>query len=98
MAITETMTKDSFISRFNSEDGFSYDGLCALYDYLNELSDDSGEDIKFDRIALRCEYDEYSNLEEYNKAYGKNHKAIEFIGNYTVVIDIDGKSFIVQAW
>jgi len=32
----------------------------GLADYLQELSDDIGEDIVFDVVAIRCEYSEYT--------------------------------------
>lgn len=35
-------------------------GAYGLADYLQELSDDIGEDIEFDRVAIRCEYSEYT--------------------------------------
>lgn len=43
---------------------FSWDGFKALFDYLNNLSDDIGQPIEFDVIALCCDYteDSYSNI------------------------------------
>ena len=44
-------------------DQFSYEGLEVLFDYLDELSEDIGEPIELDVIALCCDYYE-SSVEE----------------------------------
>lgn len=49
--------------RFGRENNFSPAGLRVLFDYLDEMSADTGEDIKLDVIALCCEYNE-SSIEE----------------------------------
>ena len=41
-------------------DQFSYEGLEVLFDYLEELSEDTGEPIELDVIALCCDYYESS--------------------------------------
>ena len=41
-------------------DQFSYEGLKVLFDYLDELSEDTGETIELDVAALCCEYYESS--------------------------------------
>ena len=46
------------------KNNFSYDGLGALFDYIEELEHDIGEDIEFDPIALCCEYSEYDSFKE----------------------------------
>ncbi len=45
------------------EDQFSYEGLEVLFDYLDNLSEDTGETIELDVVALCCEYYE-SSIEE----------------------------------
>ena len=49
-------------------DQFSYEGLEVLFDYLEELSEDTGESIELDVVALCCEYYE-SSIEELIKNY-----------------------------
>ena len=44
-------------------DQFSYEGLEVLFDYLEELSEDTGETIELDPVALCCDYYE-SSIEE----------------------------------
>lgn len=41
-------------------DQFSYEGLEVLFDYLDNLSEDTGEPIELDVVALCCEYYESS--------------------------------------
>ena len=49
-------------------DQFSYEGLEVLFDYLEELSEGSGEPIELDVVALCCEYYE-SSIEELIEQY-----------------------------
>ena len=42
----------------NRESQFSYDGLEVLFDYLEQLEQDTGEEIELDVIALCCDYAE----------------------------------------
>ena len=44
-------------------DQFSYEGLEVLFDYLENLSEDTGEPIELDVVALCCDYYE-SSIEE----------------------------------
>ena len=63
------------------ENHFSYEGFNALYDYLNEYSDEVGEDFKVDVIAICCDFTEYSGWEElyglYSYSYNNESKTFE---------------------
>ena len=94
-----TINKYDFIDAFRKmgrEESFSYNGLVALYEYLEMLGDDLGQPIELDVIALCCEYDEYDNLEEFQADYGDEYETIEDIQSATSVIMIDDDSFIIQ--
>ncbi len=39
-------------------DQFSYEGLEVLFDYLENLSDDTGEPVELDPVAMCCDYSE----------------------------------------
>lgn len=39
-------------------DNFSYEGLELLFDYLEQLGEDIGEEIELDVIAICCDYSE----------------------------------------
>lgn len=82
--------------KYNRDDQFSYEGKKALYNYLNDL----GELIELDVIGLCCDFSEYSSLKEFNNDYsysiGENIDFINDVYDYTIVIPIDDKSFIIQ--
>ena len=69
MAIVMTVDKHEFadaFKRYNRQDQFNPEGLEVLFDYLEEVSEDS--DIELDVIALCCEYYE-STIEELIASY-----------------------------
>ena len=65
MAIKQTVTESDFRDAFQAirPNNFTYEGLGALYEYLWDLSEDIGEDIELDVIALCCDFTEYSEDE-----------------------------------
>lgn len=66
MAIVQTIrTATQFAHAFNevSPNSFTIQALEALFDYLDELSEDMGEDIELDPIAIRCDWAEYADKE-----------------------------------
>ena len=79
---------DAF-KKMGRENNFSYDGLVALYEYLEMLEDDTGQSYYLDVIALCCEYREFDNLKEFKADYGDEYETIEDIQNATTVIMID---------
>lgn len=89
--------RDEFYT-MNRGANFSYEGLNALFDYLEQLEEDTGEEIELDVIALCCEYTEYDDLEEFQNAYNaEDYESIEDIENETTVIRLDnGEGFIIQ--
>ena len=80
-------------------DNFSYDGLKALFEYLEDYEEDTGEEVELDVIALCCDYMEYDSLKEYNDDYGTKYSEIDTIQDDTTLIKIDGlNSFIIQQY
>jgi hypothetical protein len=56
-----TVTFSDFVDAFrlaNLQGNFSYDGLRALFDYLEEVERDIGKEFELDPIALCCDYAE----------------------------------------
>jgi hypothetical protein len=84
MTIIEEYDESLFIQRFenynrvvtdkNPNGNFTYQGLRALFEYLDEISDEENP-IKLDVIAVCCDYCEYQNLEQYWGDYSNNHEA-----------------------
>ena len=77
-------------------DQFSYDGLKALYEYLEEYEESTGENIDLDVIALCCDYTEYDNLKEFQADYGEEYSSLDAIRDTTALIPVGLESFIIQ--
>lgn len=45
-------------------------GAFALAEYFEQLEEDLGESIEFDRVAIRCEFSQYESLQEWASEYG----------------------------
>ena len=81
---------------------FSYKGLKALFDYLEEYEEATGQELELDVIAICCDFTEYEDLEEfqgeyYDEVQGDKYEDIEEIEQETVVIPIpDTDGFIIQ--
>ena len=61
MAIIKTVYFSEFVREFElcgREKNFSHNGLRALFDYFEKLSEDTGSGYKLDVICLCCEYSE----------------------------------------
>ena len=47
---------------------FTYAGLAAMYEYLEQLEDDTGEEFELDVISICCDFSEYHSAQEaYNE-------------------------------
>ena len=46
-------------------DQFTYDGLTALFEYIEDYEEGTGEEIELDVIGLCCEYTEYESIGEF---------------------------------
>ena len=82
----------------NYKNNFSYEGRKALFDYLEELEDDTGEKIEFDPIALCCEYSEYENFKALKETYDNDEITnLETLRDFTTVIEIENSDkFIIS--
>lgn len=96
-----TVRFSDFVDRFHNfgrADQFSCEGLRALFDYLEEYS----EQIELDVVALCCNYTEYRNLEEFQNEYGEEYQSIEDVQDKTTVLSCpssdNSNAFIVQAF
>ena len=84
---------DSFSDTYKNN--FTYGGKRALFDYLEQLSEDMGENIELDTIALCCEYSEYSDMEEIKEQYS-DIETIEELHDHTQVIEFKGGIIIAD--
>ena len=60
MAIVVTLYRGEFVAHLTADKhaSWSVEGAEALFEYLNEVSDELVESIEFDLVGLRCEYNE----------------------------------------
>ena len=69
---------------------WSYNGAYAIANYLQDLEEDTGELIEFDRVAIRCDYSEYESLQDW--AYDYFTDAVEEMG-FTETEEINDDEF-----
>ena len=97
--VNEYMFRDEF-QRMNRADQFTYTGLGTLYEVLNDLESDVGEEYDLDVIALCCEWAE-STLDELRQDYS-NHdeisgldddELVDWISDQTIAREIEADQF-----
>ena len=100
-----TVSQYDFVDAFNKMgrgEQFSYEGLIALYDYLEMLEEGIDQQIELDVIAICCEYSEYDNLKQFKDDYGREFSDIDkrfkySIDDRTTLIKIEGtERFIIE--
>jgi len=82
------------------KDYFSYDAIKALWEYFENYENDTGIELELDPIAFKCDFNEYSSLEEFHKEYDKEeYPTLEKLQDHTTVIPFeDNKGFLIQAF
>jgi len=92
----DTVNFNQFNNWFEKQrpDNFSYEGRFALFNYLEELENDTGDKIEFDPIALCCEYSEYENFKEVQEHYD-DLETLEDLKNRTAVIEIENSEKLI---
>jgi hypothetical protein len=70
-AAAEILANDEYSS-------FSRLGAFALVEYLEQMEEDTGEEIEFDSVAIRCDFAEYDSLQDWAHEHFSN--ALEELG------------------
>jgi len=82
-------------------------GAEAVVRYLMELEDDTGEEIEFDVVGIRCEFTEYSSALEAAEEYGYERdsdsedaeeleeKALEWLQSQTTVLTLHSGGVVI---
>ena len=60
---------DAFSKSDTYKNNFTYEGKRALFEYLEEMEENTGDPVEFDIIALCCEYSEYESAYEASLVY-----------------------------
>ena len=78
-------------------------GARALVEYLEGLEEETGERIEIDRVAIRCDYSEYTSAREAAEDHGwdgttgdddedaAEQAALEWLRDRTVALVFDGR-------
>lgn len=106
MSIIKTITNDYEFAEWckqsdSYKNNFSFDGANALQAYLEELSEEMGDNIEFDPIAWCCEFSEYASYDEFQHDTGYIKDGVQYNGydninsldelkDNTTVIEFDG--------
>jgi hypothetical protein len=71
-----TLTIDEIANQLLQDQyaGWSRAGAFALAEYLEEYEDSTGEELELDVVAIRCDFSEYSSLEDFAVEYFSNSK------------------------
>jgi hypothetical protein len=106
----QTLTTDQAANLLvaDTNAGWSYAGARALVEHLEATEEDTGEEIEFDRVALRCEFSEYASALEAADEYGFEpdedadsedaieEAALEWLNDRTMVVAFDGGVIVRQ--
>ena len=88
----------------NRNDNFSYDGKRALFDFIEQMDEDTGQETELDVVALCCEYYESymdSIISDYSidvsEAEDDDEKADlveEYLQDNTMLVSRNGETFV----
>ena len=99
--IYQTVNFSMFCDAFRSlrPDNFSYEGLQALYNYLEDMADSTGEPIELDVIALCCDYAEATiwDIAENYGIKGTDEEILDAIDDH-LVYETEAGTWIYQPW
>ncbi len=108
MAIVQTVDFHSFVNAFESSqyrNNFTREGLRVLFDYLEDLSEDIGENIDFDLCSIACDYNE-STIEEIILDYSieideeqdKTEQVRDYLHDQTMLVGEVSNGFVYCAF
>ena len=98
----ENVTAGDFRDRFRDmgRDGaWSYDGLGVLFEHLESIEVDTGEQITLDVIAIDSEWCEYPSLAEFCTDYGcEDCETRDDITSVSWAIPVGDEGLIVSSY
>lgn len=85
----KTMNEFDFVNDFTAirPNNFTREALYALFNWIEQLDADTGEETEFDPIAICCDFTEYNSLAEVKEAYD-DIETIENLQDKTIVIEV----------
>ena len=98
---------DAFFN-MGRKDQFSYNGKKALFEYIESLEQDTGDEMELDVVGLCCDFTEYENALEAAKNYSgfftseqdlsegeQERQALEFLSDRTTIMHFEN-GIIIQ--
>ena len=100
MSIIQTVNKSQFIDNLLADDyaSWTYEDAEALFNYYEDLSEDIGEDVELDRVALRCEWTRADSIDEVMEEYDYINSMEDLVDNSFAVIEHEGGVLLYQAF
>ena len=92
--MTESQMIDSLMSDDNAK--WTYDQADMLVDYYESLSEETQNDIRWDRVAIRCEWSAYDDIEDVKKAYDSIDSMEDLEDNTTVLECYDSTLLVMD--
>lgn len=101
--LTTSEAADLLVADKNA--GWSYAVARALVEHIEQTEKDTGEEIEFDCVGLRCEYDEYESALDAADTYGwepsadsenAEEDALKWLEDRTTVVAFDGGVIVQQ--
>jgi len=90
--------RQEFIN-YNRQNQFSYEGLEALFNHLEDFEDSTGTEYELDVVGLCIEFTEYKDLAEFWKDFDEEeYQTIEDIQKRTYVIPVGEEGFIIESF
>jgi hypothetical protein len=67
---------------------WTWNGAKALAEYLEQLEEETGEEMEMDVCAIRCDFSEFSSLEAWAADYFRNQA--DAVDNLGLTLGMDG--------
>lgn len=86
---------------------FSYEAKRAIFNYLEELEQDTGEEAEFDPIAICCDFAEYDSefnaVKDYTDEFNdirdndeRQEQARQWLEERTLILQLDNGGIVIQ--
>jgi hypothetical protein len=99
MKTTISIHDAAFILLTDEYGSWTREEAFALAQYYEQLEEDLGEEIELDVVAIRCEWNSYSNMQEVRDNYPTcpedDDDALEWLYDCAQVIVIDDEALLV---
>ena len=106
----QTVTEHYFVDSFRHagrESQFTVPARRALFEYLEEYENSTGEELELDPVGICCEWSEHSSAREASDEYGfepdgadddaREKSALEWLREQTQVVEFDG-GIVIQVF